>query len=107
MESDEYLSEAWLTNQYRFNVCYIYKLLSHCGLMSGYVKNGDWYYWKNTNGMILEVTTTKKKTGESYTMSISNLNVGDTKQTQFSTKGFKIADIPEGQSCGPRMDEKD
>ncbi len=106
LESDDYLSEVWLTDQFTFDLCYISKLVTHCGLMSDYVRHGDWFNWKNTKGMILEVTSTKKKTGESYTMNISEVKAVEVSQAFFNTSGFKISEIPEGQNCGAGLEGK-
>lgn len=106
LESDAYLAEAWLTNQFTFDLCYIYKLVSHCGLMGEFVRDGDWFNWKNARGMIIEVTSTKKKNGESYTMNISNVTTDPISEDLFSVKGFKISDIPDGQNCGAKEEEK-
>ncbi len=43
LESNRYISELWVTEQIRFNLGYIYKLLSHCGMMSDMVRKGDWF----------------------------------------------------------------
>jgi len=100
LESDAYRSEVWLTNQFNFDLCYLYKLMNHCGLMSEYVRHGDWFTWKNSRGMIIEVTSANKKSGESYTMNISMIKPGIINESLFNTKGFKISEIPEGQNCG-------
>ena len=74
--------------------------------MSEFVRNGDWYKFNKINGMILEVTSKNKSTGESYTMSISEIKTGVINNTFFSINGFLISDIPEGQNCGVKVTEK-
>ena len=106
LTSDKYISEVWTTEELKLNLSYIYKLLSHCGLMSEFVRNGDWYKFNKINGMILEVTSKNKSTDESYTMSISEIKTGVINNTFFSINGFLISDIPEGQNCGVKVTEK-
>jgi len=105
LESDQYFSEAWVTSDIKFNLGYMYKLLSHCGLMGEFVSKGDWFTYKNISGMVLEVTSKNKSTNQTYTMSISTIKPGIITESFFSTKGFKISDIPEGQSCGVSVKE--
>lgn len=105
-ESKDYNAEVWVCNELKFNLCKIYKMLSHCGMMNEFTRKGDWFYWKNPKGMIMEVTSTKKSTGESYTMAISEVAPGEINYALFDLKGFKISEIPEGQSCGPTVNEK-
>jgi hypothetical protein len=106
LTSDKFISEVWTTKEIKLNISYIYKLLSHCGLMSEFVRNGDWYNFNKLNGMILEVTSKNKSTGESYTMSVSEIIPGVINKTFFNTNGFRISDIPEGQNCGVVVKEK-
>ncbi len=106
LTSDKYISEVWITKKLKLNLSYIYKLLSHCGLMSEFVRNGDWYNFNNISGMIVEVTSKNKSTGESYTMSISDIKPGVINNAFFSTNGFRISDIPEGQNCGVKITEE-
>ncbi len=104
--SDKFISEVWTTKELKLNLSYIYKLLSHCGLMSESIRNGDWYNFNKISGMILEVTSKNKSTGESYTMSISDIKTGVINNKFFSTNGFRISDIPEGQNCGVVIKEQ-
>ncbi len=106
LTSDKYISEVWITKELKFNLSYIYKLLSHCGLMSEFVRNGDWYNFNKISGMILEVTSRNQSTGESYTLSVSEIKPGKINNTFFNTNGFHISDIPEGQNCGVKITEK-
>ncbi len=106
IDSKEYASILWVTNDFNFNLWRIYKLLSHCGMMGEFVGKGDWFLWANKKGMILEVTSTSKSTGESYTMSITEINEGVLNSSLFSLAGYKISDIPEGQHCGPVVEGK-
>lgn len=106
LESAEYIAEAWTTDQLHFDLCYIYQLLTHCGLMNEYVRSGDWFNWKDSKGMILEVTSTKKSTEQSYTMRLSKLSPGDFNPLYFNTNGFILSEIPEGQNCGIPVEAK-
>ena len=89
----------------KYNLGYMYKLLSHCGLMGEFVSKGDWFTYKKMDGMVLEVTSKNKSTNQTYTMNISNIQPGIVNESFFSTKGFRISDIPEGQSCGVSVKE--
>ena len=104
IESEKFIADVWVTDQVKFDLCNVYRLLSHCGMMSEFVRKGDWYFSKNLNEMIMEVTSIKKSTGELYTMSILMMKPGDTNESFFTTDGFKIADIPEGLNCGVVME---
>ena len=80
--------------------------MNHCGLMGEFVRDGDWFNWNDSSGMIIEVTSAKKKSNESYTMTISAINPGNISNDLFSIKDFKISDIPEGQNCGAKEEAK-
>lgn len=105
-ETKYYYTELWITDQINYNICTAYKLLSHCGMMSENVRKGDWFNFKNKKGMILEITTKNKLTGDSYTISISQLKLNEINPKLFDMAGFKISDIPEGQNCGPVVEGK-
>ncbi len=104
-ESKNYRAEIWITKELKFDVCRIYKLLNHCSMINDIVRKGDWFN-SNLYGMILEVTSTNKSTGQSYSMSISSLKLNEITSSLFTTKDFRISDIPEGQNCGIALDEK-
>lgn len=106
IESKEYASSLWVTDEIQFNLPWIYRLLAHCGMMSDFIVRSDWFLWKKNKGMILEVTSVKKETGESYTMNISWLQPGVINQSAFNLDGYKISDIPEGLNCGPVTETK-
>jgi len=104
IESKDYIAEIWVTDQYIYNIAFIYKLLSHCGMMGEFVSQGDWFMSKEIKGMIMEIHSVRKSAGkvnQSYTITISQLNPGAPDHTLFNLDGFKISDIPEGQHCGP------
>ena len=100
-ETDTFITEYWITNEYTFNICKVYKLLSHCGMMSESIRKGDWFNWKNSKGMIIEITTKNKLSGDSYTVSLSQIKLNDINLQLFNLSGYKISEIPEGQNCGP------
>jgi hypothetical protein len=50
LESDQYFSEAWVSTEIKYNLGYMYKLLSHCGLMGEFVSKGDWFTYKKIDG---------------------------------------------------------
>ena len=101
IESSRYISELWITKNLSFDLTFIYKLLNHCGMMGEIVRKGDWYKWNDFKGMILEVKSTKKSNGETYTLRISQIKRGVIDPALFTTTGFRISEIPEGQNCGP------
>ena len=100
IESDSSTAEVWVTDQIKFDLCKVYRLLSHCGLMSEVVRKGDWFYNKKIKAMVMEVTSKNKSNGETYTMTISNIKPGIIDSSHFTTNGFRISEIPEGQNCG-------
>jgi hypothetical protein len=98
----------WVTADINFDVCRLYKMLAHCGMMSGSLDEGTWYYAKKLKGMVLEVTSINRKTKESYSMNISSFKPNEVQYDFFDLEGYKISNIPEGQSCGPMArDEKE
>jgi len=105
MESSLYSAECWFTGAIEFDIGNICKLLQHCGMMSAMVGKGDWFYREQKKGMILEVKSTSKKSGESYTMLISSLEQNAVNPALFSLDGFKISEIPEGQNCAPILEK--
>ena len=70
------------------------------------LRKGDWYLWHAVKGMILEVNSKNKDTGELYNMKISNIVPGFFDEKYFDINGFKISEIPEGQNCGVPMEGK-
>ena len=106
VESEDYKATIWVAESLDFNLCKIYKMLDHCGMMRDFVGTGDWFLWPNKKGMILEVNSTKKSTGESYVMSITQLKEDIVDNSLFNLAGYKISDIPEGQHCGPIVEGK-
>jgi hypothetical protein len=105
-ESKDYTADMWITKQINFDLVHLYKLLAHCGMLSNHVKKGEWYKSKNFKGMVMKVTSTKKSTGENYTMEIKNIIPGKLNETFFDLKGFRISNIPEGQSCGVAIEDE-
>jgi len=105
-QSDTYSSVIWVTDDFNFNLCRLYKMLAHCGMMGSQVGKGDWFLWKQKKGMILEVVSRKNSSGESCTLTITQLKEGVINSSFFSFAGYKISDIPEGQHCGPVAEEK-
>ncbi len=105
-ETDTYITEYWITMEYTFNVCKVYKLLSHCGMMSESIRKGDWFNWKNPKGMIVEITTKNKLSGDFYTVALSQIKFNAINLQLFNLAGYKISEIPEGQNCGPVVKEK-
>ena len=51
--------------------------------------------------MVLEVSSVNKKREMSYTMRVSGILPDKVNTDFFDLTGFKIADIAEGESCGP------
>jgi len=100
-------AEVWSTKEINFDMCHLYKLLCHCGVMSSYVDDGSWYFAKKIPGMVMEVTSTNRKSKLSYTMGISEVQPGEINDSYFDLKDFKISDIPEGESCGPAAKENE
>ena len=88
-ESKNYRAEIWVTKDLNFDICNIYKLLNHCSMMNDYVRKGDWFDCR-IKGMILEVTSTKKLTAESYTLNISSVKVNEIDSSLFITKARLI-----------------
>ena len=74
-------------------------------MLSKHIQRGDWYLAKNINGMILEVTSRKKSTGETYMMYLTNIKAGEINSRLFDISGYRISDIPEGQNCGAVMED--
>lgn len=105
LESDNYISELWITEEFRFDLCLIYRLLAHCGMTSDFVSKGDWYHYNKMKNFILEVTSVNKKTGAHYTLRINSVKPNETNPSFFQLKGFRISQIPEGQKCGPAKNE--
>ncbi len=105
LESGDFIAEAWVTDQLKFNLAGLYKLLSHCGMASEYVRAGDWYFSTNVKGMILKLTSLNKKTNETYTLLVSEIKPGDLKPKFFDTTEFRISEIPEGQNCGVQSEK--
>jgi hypothetical protein len=106
IESEDFLDEAWIAPELKFNICKVYKLLCHCGLMDEFAQKGNWYLMKKPKGMVLEVTSRKKASGETVTIGITEIKPGIVKKELFDLKGFKFSDIPEGQNCGMTVKEK-
>lgn len=106
VESKNYKADLWFTEELKFNVCRIYKLLSHCAMMNDVFRRGDWFYSQIAKGMIVEVTSLKKSTGEYYTLNITEIKPGVIDPLLFTTKDFRISDIPEGQNCALPAEEK-
>jgi len=100
-ESKSDSAVLWVSSEINFDLSRLYKMLAHCGMMSGSLDEGTWYYAKDLKGMVLEVTSMNRKTKESYTMHISSIRPNDVRYDFFDIEGFKINDIPEGQNCGP------
>lgn len=94
-----------ITQQVNFDLPKHYALLSHCGLINISLRKGNWYNIKKSKGMVTYVKSVDGKSNNSYTVSITNIKPGNINPALFSTKGFKISDIPEGQSCGPMTKE--
>ena len=105
VESENYIAELWVTNEIKFDLCKIYRLLSHCGMMSDFVRKGDWFINQKLKTMVLEASSTKKSTSQTYSMRITGIS-NKIDLSHFDIAGFKIADIPEGQSCGPMIKEE-
>lgn len=72
-ESKDHIAEGWVTKEINFDLCNIYRLLSHCGMMNEYIHKGDWYFSDKVKNMILELTSRNKITGEIHTLKISNV----------------------------------
>ena len=107
LESEDYYSEIWYTESLKFDLAKIYNLLSHCGMISDFVKTGEWYKSEKFPGMILEVFSQNKSTEEFYTLTLSQLKPGQINESFFTTAGFRISDIPEGQNCGTVLKTED
>ncbi len=105
VESENYSAEIWVTNSINFDLCKVYRLLSHCGMMSDVVRKGDWFMNRKLKSMVMEVVSTNKNSGQNYKMKISGINKS-IKPDFFETNGFKISNIPEGQNCGVEMKEE-
>jgi len=75
-------------------------------MISDFIRKGDWFRADVIPGMILQVISTNKPTHESYTLTVSGIKPGIINQKFFSTSGFRISDIPEGQNCGVAVEEK-
>ena len=103
LQSNDYTAEVWITKEYKFDLCNIYRLLCHCGMMNEHLRKSNWYLFKKINGMILEVTSTEKQSGKTQSVFISTVKPADIDSAMFNLDGYKIADIPEGQNCGPVM----
>lgn len=105
LESEKFLAELWITDKFNFNLSCMYELMIHCGLMNENIRKGDWFHRTLNKGMILEVTSTEKLSGETYSLRIVNLEPGVNNELFYSTNGFRISDIPEGQNCGAQLKE--
>ena len=105
-ESKSDSAVMWVTNEINFDICRLYKMLAHCGMMSGSFVDGSWFYTTNMKGMVMEVTSVNRKTSQSYTMNISSIRPNDVHFDFFDLDGFTMTDIPEGQNCGPMVNEK-
>ncbi len=94
-----------ITEEHNFDFPKHYELLCHCGLVNISLRKGNWYGLKNKKGMVVYAKSTDKKTGNTYAVTVSEIKPGQVNPALFSTTGFKITDIPEGQSCGPMTKE--
>lgn len=92
---------VWASQDLQFDLGRLYKMLSHCGMMSSYVDEGTWFYSRKIKGMVLEVTSFTKKTGAFYTMNISDIRPNEINESYFDISGYRISNIPEGENCGP------
>lgn len=101
LESNTYKADAWVTKEFNFDLCTMYRLLCHCGMMNEQLRKSDWYLFKNIEGMIIEINSIDKQSGKKQSLKISNINRRQVDATMFDLEGYKIADIPEGQNCGP------
>ena len=101
VETKNNISEVWLAEKINFNLAGNYHLLSHCGMIGDIVRQGDWFKITTFDKMIMEVKNTDRKTGETYTLHISNLKNEKPGNELFNTGGFLISEIPEGLNCGP------
>jgi len=101
VETNRNIAEIWMAEKIKFDLAGSYFLLSHCGMIGDVVRNGDWYRVASLDKMIMEVKNTDKKSGETYSLKVSQLNHNKPGNEYFTTEGFLISDIPEGQSCGP------
>ncbi|HKR04465.1 MAG TPA: DUF4412 domain-containing protein [Bacteroidia bacterium] len=106
IENKDYRDEAWIAQEVKFDLCKIYKMLCHCGLMGEFTEKGNWYLVKKPKGMVLEVTSKRKDNGNTYTMNISEFLPGSISGKLFDLKDFKFSEIPEGQNCGAMVKEK-
>jgi hypothetical protein len=104
VESEKYIADVWITDSINFDLCKIYRLASHCGMIGDFVRKGDWFMNKTLKSMVLEVHSKEKSTGKFYDMQITRLN-NSFAEEMFTTAEFKIADIPEGQNCGIEVKE--
>jgi hypothetical protein len=105
IDSDKYLDEVWITEKIDFDLCSVYRLISHCGMMSDVVRKGDWFMTRSIRNMILEAKSSNKSSHETYTMHITGINKS-IDFSYFDMQDFKIADIPEGQSCGVELKDE-
>lgn len=104
-ESDQNIAEGWMTKNIKFDICNVYGLLSHCGMMNEYIHKGDWYFADDIHHMIIQLNSRNKETGKTYSLKISNIKAGDVNLNFFKIDDFKIADIPEGLNCGISVKE--
>jgi hypothetical protein len=104
VESEKFTADVWVTKEINFDLCKIYRITSHCGMMNDIVRKGDWFNNRKLKSMVLEVVSTEKKTGQSYSIKISQISPA-IDPSQFDTENFKIADIPEGENCGVELKE--
>lgn len=100
IESRQFKTELWITEQLNFNLGAVYRIIEHCGMMSSYIPKGDWCWWNNKKGMVIQVIVFDKATSKNYKMSLSAIKAGKVDNNLFDLKNFVIAEIPEGQHCG-------
>lgn len=99
--SEDDSAVVWATEELRFDICELYRMLAHCGMMTDNIDDGTWYYSKKLKGMVLEVTSYKKSTGGYYSMFISGIKQNEIDMSVFDLSGYRITDIVEGGNCGP------
>ncbi|MEO8086726.1 MAG: hypothetical protein ABI763_07900 [Bacteroidota bacterium] len=100
IESEKDSAVVWVAAEFNFDLCKLYKMLAHCGMMSSYVDDGTWYFAKQIRGMVLEVTSYSKSNGTSYSMLISGIQQNEIIIPYFDLAGYKITDIAPGENCG-------
>lgn len=90
--NDEFESESWVTEDIPLNMQEMF------GFMNVQSKGGNNPYeekFGHIKGMVIEATSTDKKSGEVTKMNMRNIKVGSPDAAMFSTDGYQMMALPD------------